>query len=75
MMGCLLLAIYLLRFLQTPALPKIKISLWMMVLFLLGFGWSAYLTNERLSNDLSQELEGFPLLVTGVIDGLPHQGD
>ena len=46
-----------------------------MVLFLLGFSWSAYLTHGRLSNDLAQELEGVPLLVTGVVDGLPHQGD
>jgi len=46
-----------------------------MVLFLLGFSWSAYLTHTRLINDLSPELEGVPLLVTGVIDGLPHQGD
>ena len=46
-----------------------------MVLFLLGVSWSAYLTHERLGNDLGQELEGVPLLVIGVIDGLPHQGD
>ena len=56
-------------------MPKLKISLWAMVLFLLGFSWSAYLTHGRLSNDLAQELEGVPLLVTGVVDGLPHQGD
>jgi competence protein ComEC len=73
--GSLLLTIYLLKFFKTPALPKIKISLWMIVLFLLGFSWSAYLTHTRLINDLSPELEGVALLVTGVIDGLPHQGD
>ena len=57
------------------AMPKLRLCLWVLVLFLLGFSWSAYLTHTRLSNDLPSDLEGVPLLVTGVIDGLPHQGD
>ena len=75
MIGCLLVSIYLIRNLKMTALPKLKLSLWALVLFLLGFSWSSYLTHTRLGNDLSPGLEGVALLVTGVIDGLPHQGD
>jgi len=53
----------------------IGIFAWVWILFVLGLAWSAYLTQQRLSNDLPVELEGVTLLVTGVVDGLPGLGD
>ena len=43
-------------------------------IFALSVGaiWSSYLTYERLTNILPEELEGVELFVDGVIDGLPQ---
>ncbi len=59
-----------------PTLVKsIRMSAWVWVLWVLGFAWSGYLTQQRLFNDLPSELEGVTLLVTGVVDGLPTLGE
>ena len=39
---------------------------------LLGFIWSFYLSQDRIAHLLSEEYEGVPFIVDGIIDGLPQ---
>jgi competence protein ComEC len=73
-LGICLLFIAFLRLIKHQLLNKVSFLIWVYILFALGFIWSGYLTQERINNDLPQYLEGVPLLVEGVVDGLPSQG-
>jgi len=73
-LGFCLLLIALFSLIKRQALNKISFCILLYILFALGFIWSGYLTHERIKNDLPQNLEGVPLLVEGVVDGLPSQG-
>ena len=73
-LGFCLLLIAFLQLKKDEVLNKISFCLWVYILFALGFIWSGHLTQQRISNDLPEYLEGVPLLVEGVVDGLPTQG-
>ena len=73
-LGFCLLLIAFFSLIKRQALNKISFCILVYILFALGFTWSGYLTHERINNDLPQNLEGVPLLVEGVVDGLPSQG-
>lgn len=74
-LGFCLLLIAVLQLIKHQALNKVSFWIWVCVLFMLGFIWSGYLTHQRIQNDLPSYLEGVPLLVEGVVDGLPSQGN
>lgn len=74
-LGFCLLLIAVLQLIKHQALNKVSFWIWVCVLFILGFIWSGYLTHQRIQNDLPSYLEGVPLLVEGVVDGLPGQGN
>ena len=73
-LGFCLLLIAFFSLIKRQALNKISFCILVYILFALGFTWSGYLTHKRIKNDLPQNLEGVPLLVEGVVDGLPSQG-
>ena len=51
---------------------QVNIALGCIFALTVGAIWSSYLTHERLTNILPEELEGVELFVDGVIDGLPQ---
>ena len=73
-LGFCLLLIAFLQLIKHQVINKISFCIWVYILFALGFIWSGHLTQQRINNDLPQHLEGVPLLVEGVVDGLPSQG-
>lgn len=44
------------------------------IAFLLGFLWLEYLSQARLQHVLPKDLEGIPLVIEGIVDGLPQDG-
>ena len=72
--GICLLLIALMRLIKLKVFNEVAFCLCVYILFVLGFAWSGYLTQQRINNDLPPHLEGVPLLVEGFVDGLPSQG-
>lgn len=76
-LACLLLLAAMLAALLQQRIPAAwaRASARLVCGALLGFLWAALVAQHYLADDLSSELEGQDLVVTGVIDSLPYRFD